>query len=344
MQIGEVIRENRKRKNLTQEEMAKRLGVSAPAVNKWENANSQPDIMLLGPIARLLEITIDTLLSFNEEPTDEEITSIIREAENLLKSNTYEEAFRWATDKIKQFPNCELLIWQIAVIFDGWRLMKNIPDSDKYDNAINNYYIRALESKDEEVRTSAANSLFAFYVRKEQFEKAEEYLLYFSKENPERKRKQAVIYSKTNRHHEAYKAYEELLLSGYQMMNMVLGSIYALAIVEEDNKKAHNFIEKQKELAHIFEMGKYHEISCGLELATLEKDIDTTIQTMEQIIENLDTIYGFSKSALYAHMNFKDLSTNYLEKMKKDLLLCFRDEETYHYMKDNRRYNELLNV
>lgn len=40
MQIGEVIRENRKRKNLTQEEMARRLGVSTPAVNKWENGGS----------------------------------------------------------------------------------------------------------------------------------------------------------------------------------------------------------------------------------------------------------------------------------------------------------------
>lgn len=40
MQIGEVIRENRKRKKLTQEEMAKRLGVTASDVNKWENGNS----------------------------------------------------------------------------------------------------------------------------------------------------------------------------------------------------------------------------------------------------------------------------------------------------------------
>jgi len=41
MQIGEVIRTYRKKLNLTQEEMANRLGVSAPAVNKWENGVSQ---------------------------------------------------------------------------------------------------------------------------------------------------------------------------------------------------------------------------------------------------------------------------------------------------------------
>lgn len=40
MKIGEIIRKYRKEKNLTQEEMANRLGVTAPAVNKWENGGS----------------------------------------------------------------------------------------------------------------------------------------------------------------------------------------------------------------------------------------------------------------------------------------------------------------
>jgi transcriptional regulator with XRE-family HTH domain len=40
MQIGETIRKYRKAKNMTQEEMANRLGVTAPAVNKWENGVS----------------------------------------------------------------------------------------------------------------------------------------------------------------------------------------------------------------------------------------------------------------------------------------------------------------
>ena len=42
--------------------MANRLGVTTPAVNKWENSNSKPDIELLAPIARLFDISLDTLL------------------------------------------------------------------------------------------------------------------------------------------------------------------------------------------------------------------------------------------------------------------------------------------
>ena len=43
MEIGQVIRKYRKEKNMTQEEMANRLGVTAPAVNKWENGASAAD-------------------------------------------------------------------------------------------------------------------------------------------------------------------------------------------------------------------------------------------------------------------------------------------------------------
>ena len=47
MNIGSVIKKYRKVSGFTQEEMANRLGVTTPAVNKWENGNSNPDIELL---------------------------------------------------------------------------------------------------------------------------------------------------------------------------------------------------------------------------------------------------------------------------------------------------------
>ena len=90
MQIGENIRKYRKAKNMTQEEMAKRLGVTPPAVNKWENGVSYPDITLLAPVARLLDISLDTLLSFQGELTQEEMKNIIAEVDDKLKFGSSE--------------------------------------------------------------------------------------------------------------------------------------------------------------------------------------------------------------------------------------------------------------
>ena len=54
MQIHEIIRTRRTALGLTQEQLAGKLGVSAPAVNKWERGNSYPDITLLPVLARTL--------------------------------------------------------------------------------------------------------------------------------------------------------------------------------------------------------------------------------------------------------------------------------------------------
>ena len=79
MKIGKIIRKYRKEQDMTQEEMASRLGVSTAAVNKWENDNSYPDITLLAPIARLLNISLDELLSFREDLTEKEIYQYVDE-------------------------------------------------------------------------------------------------------------------------------------------------------------------------------------------------------------------------------------------------------------------------
>ncbi len=59
--IGSVIRELRKEKGISQEELSVILGVTAQAVSKWENDNGLPDISLLVPIADYFDVSLDYL-------------------------------------------------------------------------------------------------------------------------------------------------------------------------------------------------------------------------------------------------------------------------------------------
>lgn len=143
MLVGDVIRKYRKQVGITQEEMARRLGVTTPAVNKWENNNTQPDIALLAPIARLLGITTDTLLSFREALSTEEIAAYVKKLDQDLETREYAEVFAEAKKILEKYPNCDQLIWQAAVILQTRRNMNSVPDKEKYDDMIFGWLERA---------------------------------------------------------------------------------------------------------------------------------------------------------------------------------------------------------
>ena len=69
MEFNEKLQELRKRKGLTQEELAEYLFVSRTAVSKWESGRGYPNIDSLKLIAKFFDVTIDELLSGEEVMT-----------------------------------------------------------------------------------------------------------------------------------------------------------------------------------------------------------------------------------------------------------------------------------
>lgn len=61
--IGRFIASLRKEKNMTQEQLAEKLGVTDKSVSRWENGKTMPDISLFKPLCDELGITINDLLS-----------------------------------------------------------------------------------------------------------------------------------------------------------------------------------------------------------------------------------------------------------------------------------------
>lgn len=60
--IGKIIKENRIKNNLTQADLADKLGVTYQAVSKWENGKNIPDVALLTEICKLFNLDINELL------------------------------------------------------------------------------------------------------------------------------------------------------------------------------------------------------------------------------------------------------------------------------------------
>ena len=79
---GAVIRRLREGKGMTQEELARRIHVSGKAVSKWETGQGFPDLSLLDPLARALDISVIELMSGEDRRNG-------NRSANMLKSRFY---------------------------------------------------------------------------------------------------------------------------------------------------------------------------------------------------------------------------------------------------------------
>lgn len=348
MKIGNIIRKYRKTLGMTQEEVANRLGVTTPAVNKWENHASLPDITLLAPIARLLGITTDKLLSFKEELTTEEIDNITLQLHKDLKDKDYNTVFLWAKSKIEEYPNCDALILEVAAVLEMWPVFlgKDIPNKENYQDIILKWYEQCLDSEDEKIRDLAAQSLFNYYFRKTDYEMALNYVKYFCGKNSKRKFMEAMVYSKNGKKNEAYKAYEELLLSKYNTLSYTL--VHLCMLYKEDNNHAmaNKLVNISLAISKYFDMNAPYYLD--LEIAVWEKDVSRTEKAIRNVLDSFGAETKSMKSPLYQHMNFNDLGDDIKsdlgidpESSKKRFIEGCKDKK-FDYMRESKLWKELI--
>ena len=79
---GNVIKELREKCQLTQVELAEKIGVSDKTISKWETAKGYPDISLLEPIAKALGVSMTELVTGNA-------VSNVNISANMLRSKFY---------------------------------------------------------------------------------------------------------------------------------------------------------------------------------------------------------------------------------------------------------------
>ena len=77
--LGLNIRNFRKNKGFTQEELAGILGVTPQAVSRWESEAGLPDVSMIVPIAQTLGITTDALLGYQQQSSDDRVTRMVFE-------------------------------------------------------------------------------------------------------------------------------------------------------------------------------------------------------------------------------------------------------------------------
>ena len=89
--LGNIINELRNKKNLTQKELADKLGISDKAVSRWETGKSFPDLDMLFSISKFFNVSFENLLTARmaDDGTDDELMQdIIKEFNDINKKHS----------------------------------------------------------------------------------------------------------------------------------------------------------------------------------------------------------------------------------------------------------------
>ena len=109
MTFGEKLNYLRKSAGLTQDDVARHLGISPQAVSKWENDLSCPDIMLLPEIAKLYGKTVDALLS-NGDFTEAGVKEETEATNEFPAKETAPKPLEANTESKKNLDNANLFL------------------------------------------------------------------------------------------------------------------------------------------------------------------------------------------------------------------------------------------
>ena len=161
LSMNETIRARRHALGVTQEQLADRLGVSAPAVSKWEQGASYPDVTLLPALARTLGIDLNTLMGFERTPEKAEVTRMLTRVSDAAKAEGIEAGLSLAKAFAQEYPTCGALLFGLAATLEGRMIMAGMTQEERapVSMQLEDWYARAADSEDEEAREAAAHLL-----------------------------------------------------------------------------------------------------------------------------------------------------------------------------------------
>ena len=119
--IGNIIRELRCSRNLTQEQLAENLNITAQAISKWENNIGMPDISQVVPIAHFFGVSTDVLFGIEEKMDLDEVQTLIDKA---TTQESYRDEYALLKAALRTYPGdvrllSELLSCGECLLADG---------------------------------------------------------------------------------------------------------------------------------------------------------------------------------------------------------------------------------
>lgn len=346
MEIHNQIRESRKRLGITQEQLANYLNVSTPAVNKWENGVTYPDITLLAPLARLLKMDLNTLMGFNEKMTETEIGFFLNEVSEKLFNQGYEFGYDMAMQKISEYPNNLDLIYNAAILLDGSLHMIEVDEEKRkiYEKEILKFLQRVADSDDAINSDKAKMMLVSKLINDNQFIEAQEMLnRVIEKDSLNKYSVQATLWINENKLNDAAKLLEWKLYEVLSENSMILDRLAHIALLEKDEETALLIQTYMSQINNMIGTNTVQPELISLQLSLDKKDKQLVVESLKKIVDGLKNSFNISRKHLFKHIEFRENENErFVDFFIKPILKGLKEDPQFEFMKDYEEFILLI--
>lgn len=288
--IGQRIKELRKKNDFTQEKLADYLGVTDRAVSKWECGATMPDLALIGPLTKILHVSADELLGLTKEAVDErraELDENLRQAWiNGGESDGFELVYRAEEAIVREYPGDMNILCDFARTIMN-RALNSENSEAEMQKAIHHFETVIESTQDEKLKTSAIDGITFSLSYIGRFDEAKQYAALLAEE---------PIISR-NRVLENCLRGEELRKHRQKRLDTTLHTLISLMVIC-DNDKLQAIRHCEEILRIFFPDGEYLEYHCNLaELAYRKAMIYAQNKNYDEAISALKEYKEHSKHA-----------------------------------------------
>lgn len=343
MKLNEQIREHRKKLGLTQEQIADSLGVSTPAVNKWESGSTYPDITLLPPLARLLKIDLNTLFTFHEDLSLEEVNRFCGEVEQEIISNGFQAGFAATIQKLQEYPNCTLLKFSLALLLEGRLQISHLTqeEQEKYICQLIDWYEQIANSQDEEIREPAISLLVNKYLACGKTDKAQELVERLPDKRATDKHILKInVLLKQGNYQEAAMMTERKIYGNIAIMQSYLMKLVDIDLLLNEMDTAAWVADVSQKMATVLGLWEYNRFICSLQVAVAAKDVPRCLELIQKMLEAAQT--PFKTPAIFRHLPNEPMADDLQAKVMMVLLRQFETDKQYEFLHSNSDFQALM--
>lgn len=344
--FGKRICRLRKLANMTQKELANLLGISEPAVCKWETESSMPDIMLLTPLARALHTDLNTLLSYEEMLLPEKVKKLANKAEEIGRLDGTDAEMLYWKECVQEYPNSELL--KMAYVKWLMKLQVQRAATEEQLLMMEELLLKLCKSEETEIKIEAQRYLASLYIRSQRYEEAKNVLALLSDFDFNARHLNALLLCEQKEYGAGRKESEQFLFECIQNALICLSRLAGIAVATQENEKERIYAEMmcqiEKELGVPFYRGEMQMIDYYLRSNEEEKAVKCFEEYVEHMIH--------AEEVFQASIFFGDLREDIrfisngslvsLEVFREELFQVMQKPAYMKRLRDNEKFKQSM--